>query len=374
MRELDARGWDLLEALYGAPGEGRAWGRFLELLTRALSPGGIAVFAARSRADQPGMLAVSGLGWQRTDLTDFFTPSMRSAALLPLGGVIDLIADHPVFGASKLFVESLAPLGIRAGPGLILVNERDAQQVIAATLLLPRRSGWKPSASDRALAELLAPHMAIARRLHVRLASRRMDIESLLKAFDHLALGVLLIDRRGRLSFANRSGAEILGIAPGRSDAGAAESSRDAGTEAMHALMRKERGTRDALIYPHPVDGRPLQVFSTPLEWPDAPSEISGQYAQAVFLSDPKTAGNPIGVLRELYDLTPQETRLALLLLADRSLADAAGNLGIRKSTAKSMLKSLFAKTGVRRQASLVRLLLSGPGMFREDSKAGSSR
>jgi DNA-binding CsgD family transcriptional regulator len=200
-----------------------------------------------------------------------------------------------------------------------------------------------------------------------------MDIESLLQAFDRLALGVLLIDRRGRLSFANRSGAEILGIAPGRSDASDAEANRDAGTEAMHALMRKERGTRDALIYPHPVDGRPLQVFSTPLEWPDAPSEISGQYAQAVFLSDPKTAGNPIGVLRELYDLTPQETRLALLLLADRSLTDAAGNLGIQKSTAKSMLKSLFAKTGVKRQTSLVRLLLSGPGMFREDSKAVSA-
>jgi hypothetical protein len=42
-------------------------------------------------------------------------------------------------------------------------------------------------------------------------------------------------------------------------------------------------------------------------------------------------------------------------------MEEAAGLLGITLSTARGVLKTIFAKTGTNRQASLVRLLLSGP-------------
>ncbi len=119
-------------------------------------------------------------------------------------------------------------------------------------------------------------------------------------------------------------------------------------------------------IYRHPGDGRPLQVFATPLAWPAHLAEARARFHRAIFIGDPRNrTGDPVDILIDLYGLTVGEARLALLLLSDRSLEQAAQQLGIALSTARSHLKSLFAKTDTNRQASLVRLLLSGPGQLR---------
>jgi DNA-binding CsgD family transcriptional regulator len=62
--------------------------------------------------------------------------------------------------------------------------------------------------------------------------------------------------------------------------------------------------------------------------------------------------------LRALYGLTPAESRLCELLKEGHSLQTAAGLLSIRTSTVASQLKSIFLKTGLGRQADLVRALL----------------
>jgi DNA-binding CsgD family transcriptional regulator len=85
-----------------------------------------------------------------------------------------------------------------------------------------------------------------------------------------------------------------------------------------------------------------------------------------VFIGDPRRAsGDPIGLLGEVYGLTPGETRLTLLLLSDCSLEEAARLLHISRSTARSVLKRVFEKTGANRQSALVRLLLTGFGQVR---------
>ena len=66
-----------------------------------------------------------------------------------------------------------------------------------------------------------------------------------------------------------------------------------------------------------------------------------------------------------LYGLTPAEERLASLLAAGETLAEAAEKLSIRMSTARGVLKAVFAKTGTQRQASLVNLVLAAPGQLR---------
>jgi DNA-binding CsgD family transcriptional regulator len=67
------------------------------------------------------------------------------------------------------------------------------------------------------------------------------------------------------------------------------------------------------------------------------------------------------------YGLTAQEGRLAALLVGDFTLAQAAEQLGITQSTARTVLKRVLAKTGTHRQTSLVRLLLAGPAQIRSD-------
>jgi len=63
-------------------------------------------------------------------------------------------------------------------------------------------------------------------------------------------------------------------------------------------------------------------------------------------------------LLRQLYQLTPAEASLAVLLGEGLTLEESATRLGVSRNTARSHLRAVFAKTGVKRQTALVQLLL----------------
>ncbi|MFC4481483.1 helix-turn-helix transcriptional regulator [Cupriavidus campinensis] len=62
-------------------------------------------------------------------------------------------------------------------------------------------------------------------------------------------------------------------------------------------------------------------------------------------------------VLRELYGLTPAETRLATRLACGEGLPEASRQMRIRHETARTQLKSIFLKTGCGSQARLTQML-----------------
>jgi DNA-binding CsgD family transcriptional regulator len=59
-----------------------------------------------------------------------------------------------------------------------------------------------------------------------------------------------------------------------------------------------------------------------------------------------------------------RSTDIACLLTMGFDLADAAANCGISVHTARNQFKSIFAKTGLRSQAELVKRIVSGPAAF----------
>ena len=61
--------------------------------------------------------------------------------------------------------------------------------------------------------------------------------------------------------------------------------------------------------------------------------------------------------ISEAFALTPAETTLCIALLEGSSLAEAADMSGITMNTARGRLKTVFRKTGARRQGQLVALL-----------------
>jgi len=61
-----------------------------------------------------------------------------------------------------------------------------------------------------------------------------------------------------------------------------------------------------------------------------------------------------------LFCLTPAEARLAQWVAEGRSLKEAAAAFGVSIHTVRMQLRSIFAKTGTRRQAELVRLMFGG--------------
>ena len=67
----------------------------------------------------------------------------------------------------------------------------------------------------------------------------------------------------------------------------------------------------------------------------------------------------PIDLLRCHFGLTPAEARLALQLVAGDTLRAAAVKLSITYETARTELKNIFSKTGTRRQAELVIVIVT---------------
>jgi DNA-binding CsgD family transcriptional regulator len=360
----------LLECLHGAPGDGTAYLRFLGLLEQALSPGSRILHGAYAREDRPGVLTGPSIGVQEAGFKELMTEFQHPAiAEFPVGSVLPIPAESS-FYRCQFFDDVLAPAGVFPGPGRVVVLERGPTQIHSATAVVPGRPGWAPTPDDQALLEQLAPHMVIARRLHLRVAHRQREGQALVSAFDRLVLGVVFTDDAGRISYANRSAAELIGHPPGFSEPGAI---LDEYTRAWRDLLAREP-ERGALVRA-PDDGRPVQVLDAPLGWERDEPLAASRFAHAYFIADPKqSTGDPILVLREMFGLTESETRLTTLLMADTSLKEAARQLGITHTTARGVLKNIFAKTGTKRQAELVGLLVRGPiGQLRTRSAGRGS-
>ena len=86
----------------------------------------------------------------------------------------------------------------------------------------------------------------------------------------------------------------------------------------------------------------------------------SQMVAAIVFITDPLRRQRPRQeALRAHYGLTPAECRVALLLSDGHAPRKIANMVGVTDNTVRSQIKSIFSKTGVKRQGELIRLLLS---------------
>ncbi len=183
--------------------------------------------------------------------------------------------------------------------------------------------------------------------------------------------GVLLLDRAGRLLHANMFGEQILRDGAGlmlRNHTVCAENSRD-NARLCEAIAAAASETAEVVA--KPLVPRQLTVarHSNPVPLivsvmhnrRRAPFPQSPTSRVAVILTvidrtrEPELNEN---VLRDLFALTPREIDLATSLLAGLGLREASDRLSMSYETARSYVKSMNAKMGVRSQAQLVGLLL----------------
>jgi DNA-binding CsgD family transcriptional regulator len=81
----------------------------------------------------------------------------------------------------------------------------------------------------------------------------------------------------------------------------------------------------------------------------------------AVILDPAQVQRTPVARLAKQFGLSPAEQRLTEAVVNGLPLVEAAEQLGIRLSTARTRLKAIQAKTHCHRQVDLVRLALSLP-------------
>src|SRR5207244_1495094 len=117
----------------------------------------------------------------------------------------------------------------------------------------------------------------------------------------------------------------------------------------------------DAGLHPHALalsrtsGGRSLGILVQSLAPGDGGSGANSGTV-AVFIRDPESSTDVQGeFLRQLFDLSPAEAEVARQLALGLSLDEAASLLHIRRNTARAHLRSIFSKSGITRQADLVR-------------------
>jgi DNA-binding CsgD family transcriptional regulator len=117
---------------------------------------------------------------------------------------------------------------------------------------------------------------------------------------------------------------------------------------------------RDALAVAPIViqrDGRlPIVVRVLPVDGA-ARSPFLGARAILIFSGFDESEAEQLAMLRQAFQLTPSEARLALCLAGSKSLEEAAQEMAIAQETARSHLKSVFRKTATHRQGELIALV-----------------
>ncbi|UJJ31540.1 helix-turn-helix transcriptional regulator [Halopseudomonas maritima] len=223
--------------------------------------------------------------------------------------------------------------------------------------------------SDKAMCNRLLPHLR--RSLHVHnLLGRSESLGSVYaEAINRLSVATLVLDETGCVLQLNDVARQMLAQADGIKLVGTRlEASYPSDNRELHKLIRdtleQQSGElpgegREALSIARPSGEVSLGVVVEALPVSDW-AEGKGRPTVIMYIRDSvgrSQADNR--VTKELFNFTPAETALALELANGLSLEEAAENLGIMRNTARAHLRAIFSKTGVRRQAELVRVMLN---------------
>ena len=226
--------------------------------------------------------------------------------------------------------------------------------------------------TERMVHGLLVPHVSRAVGITYRLRDASFKSAATISALERLTNGVILLDELGRVIDANRSSRRAIEMGDGlclrKRGPGGSFSRGSSRRRRNEAAVRACLGTgalevpnfSTSVLVPRDSGARPYALNFSPLP---AANEfgVEGDAARGVvFVTDPEDPARvDPRILRTLYALTPAETELALCLSVGDTVTQAADHLGLKETTVRTQLRSLFTKTGTRRQAELVKLLVS---------------
>ena len=224
--------------------------------------------------------------------------------------------------------------------------------------------GW--GSSQIAMVRRLTPHIRQfirVRQALVRAQARDTTVTALL---DNPRIGVVHLDRRGRILAANDRARGLLRHGEELSDADGVLQARAPDDQGRLARLVAEALPTSGAV---PVSGSmqlgrvsglpPFVVHIKPVGVPQ-PDYGARPVAALVLIVEPgRHPRLDSALVARTLRLTPAESQVAALLADGKTVRDIALATGRRESTIRSHVKHMFAKHGLSRQADLVRLVLS---------------
>jgi DNA-binding CsgD family transcriptional regulator len=325
------------------------------------------------RTDQPALLATSGPSGAA--VAEAY--SRRYARLDPYRPLLETMPpnlwtasteffDDSYVAKSAFYNEYLASRGIRYMASARVV----AGTEFSAFLGVHRGPGATPFSPDelRRL-EQIGRHLARAVQLYLDVTRGRLEHEAAVAVLEALATAALLVDATGRVLFVNAAAEALLGAAgqiairQGRLTVGRTVDERRLERLVGAATGAATRGRIGGeMLIRRPTDQPPITVLVTPVGPMTTLYSLAPVPTALVLLHDPtRHAPDSTPRLRAVFGLTKAEAALARGLINGMRLTEIAARRSVSIETVRTQLRALFKKTGVSRQADLMRVLLAAP-------------
>ncbi len=357
----------LIKALYQGILENVPWSGFLDRLQSKLEANYVTIVISPPTDDHDGLFLTTG-----TTGKDFVASynshfyAMDPFVDLPSAKVVSL--DEFISSSERVDSEYcrqfLEPMDVFHVLGVDIRTDNGAKY----SLRISR--GRESSAfndGDKAFVEMLVPHLQEAIELHTQLGRIETERNLYAGAVNQLAVGTIILDEEAKVLQSNQVASDLLREKDGIELIGGSlqvGSSRD--TRRLKELIRDVLAAQN--------DNQPSVVEALRVQRPSGKSDLGivvrsvqpSQWSKAkhtpsvvLFVGDPEQQSQvPRDVVKTLFDLTPAEAQLAMILANGLTLDETAEELGISRNTARAHLRSIFSKTGVTRQTMLVRLIL----------------
>lgn len=284
--------------------------------------------------------------------------------------VSDMFTDREL-AASPTYNDFLVPTGSSNSLNIRMAGP-DGLHIVGSLVRLGDAAGW----TDERLGMIrrVLPHIRHFVRFRQALADAATGaVLSTAAALGARRVGVVMLDRRGRIVEANDRARALLRDGDGLVDRGGyllARHAADAGTLARllaaalwHSVTDAEGGTM-----PVQRPGRPsLTLHVSPLFTERNPNfGAMGGCAAMVLIVDPLDRLRVDEVrLAQALDLTPSQARVAAALACGATVRSIAATSNRSETVVRWHLSQMFDRLGLSGQTDLVRLVLTTPGVFR---------
>jgi DNA-binding CsgD family transcriptional regulator len=363
----------LIDLIYEAALDNDLWPSMVEKIADAVGTAQAAISSADRQAKiatviaprvDPNLLAI----WR--DHRAFLDPFCSRAILRPTGEIytLDSLVSREEFAASAVFKE----VWQRANWSLATAaTNLVAEDTFCALIGISNTPGQDFLSQEQLrLFKTITRHVGRSVRMSRELW--KLDLANLVveEQFEILPDCAMLVDPWGRVVLANAAAKRMLDARDGI----ILDDGRLTVSSAPDALQRLVASCAQAspglggpggeMVVPRTFPLSPVNMIVAPLRsrarLADVPWIGFGRPVAIVTVSDPDLDRQQREEkLRRLFGLTNAEATLAAEILKGDGRRAAAQRCGITDGTAKTHLAHIFEKTGTRRQAELIRVLLS---------------